>query len=31
MRRFILAAIMAVTMVLALAMSVGADGIPHCC
>jgi len=31
MRRFVLAAIMAISMVLALAMSVGADGMPHCC
>ena len=31
MRKFVLAAIMALAMVLSLAITVGADGMPHCC
>jgi hypothetical protein len=31
MRKFILAAIMAATMVLTLAITVGADGVGPCC
>jgi len=31
MRKFLLAAIMAMAMVLSLAITAGADGVPHCC
>lgn len=31
MRKFFLAALLAMGLVVSMAISVGADGIPHCC